>query len=105
MEGVGIGRIVHYVLTEQDAIEINRRRVAGVGHSENWPAGAQAHYGNLVIEHEHVPMVITLVRDYNGRVNGKCLLDGNDDLWVTSRMPNVEEGYHVPGTWHWPEEV
>ena len=100
-----IGRIVHYILTSQDVGAINRRRVSGVGHGPNWPAGAQAHVGNPESTGEHVPMIICAVwpnehgPNFDG-VNGQVFLDGNDSLWVTSAKEGTE-----PGTWHWPERV
>lgn len=100
-----IGRIVHYVLTDDDVNEIHRRRVSGAGHSENWPAGAQAHVGNPVSPGEHVPMIICVVwpnehgPNFDG-VNGQAFLDGNDSFWVTSKNEGME-----PGSWHWPERI
>lgn len=99
-----IGRIVHYKLTKRDAVEINRRRTTPVSIKERqhvlaWPAGAQAHIGNEVGEGETVAMVIVNVFE-SGLINGKCLLDGTDDLWVTS----VEEG-DENGEWSWPPRV
>jgi hypothetical protein len=100
-----IGRIVHYRLTEQDATAINRRRVAGAGHQEDWPMGAQAHSGNGVRVGEVVPMIICIVwpnehGPTHDVVNGQCFLDGNDSLWVTS----VKEGT-AAGQWSWPPRV
>jgi hypothetical protein len=97
---VSRGRIVRYVLTEDNAKEINRRRVAGYGHGEGWSAGAQAHVGNAVIGGEHVSMIVTAVWSLDtGCVNGQCLLDGSDSLWVTSVLNDENM---LPGTWHWP---
>lgn len=98
-----IGRIVHYVLTADDAGAVNRRRQHYSAYqSESWPGGAQAHSGNHVNEGEHVPTVVTVAweNESNNGINGQVLLDGNDSLWVTS----VQEG-EAPGTWHWPERV
>lgn len=101
-----IGRIVHYILSSDDATAIRRRRVPNVehvGHGESWPAGAQAHVGNPVTLGEHVPMIVCVVwpneygPDFDG-VNGQVFLDGNDSYWVTSAKEGTE-----PGTWHWPE--
>ncbi len=96
--GVTIGRIVRYILSEQDAEQINRRRVAGVGHGENWPAGAQAHVGNQVVAGDEVPMIVTAVFEGSSpSVNGKCFLDGNDSFWATSRPEGTGRGM-----WSWP---
>lgn len=94
-----IGRLVHFILSEQCADEINRRRIPGIGHGKSWPDGAQAHVGNRVGAGEHVPMIVTMVWPER-TVNGQIILDGNDSLWRCS----VEEG-STPGTWHWPERV
>lgn len=96
-----IGRIVHYVLSAQDAEQINRRRttsaqIAARIADEKWPLGAQAHIGNSVSEGEVYPLVITRVWD-SGMVNGQVMLDGNDLFWATSRHEGVE-----PGTYRWP---
>jgi len=93
-----LGRIVHYQLTEQDASEINRRRVPGAGHGEGWPAGAQAHHGNPVHVGELVAAVVVCV--FETCVNLRCLLDGTDTFWATSRAEGT-----VTGTWSWPERV
>ena len=102
MDGVQIGRIVHYVLGANDAAEADRRRVVGAGHGDSWPMGAQAHVGNVPHAGEHVAMVITAVFGEGGIVNGQALLDGNDSLWVTSRDYSEEP---KEATWHWPERV
>ncbi len=102
MEGLIEGRIVHYVLTPDDAIRINQRRVPGAGHGSNWPAGAQAHVGNPNMAGEHCPMMVVRVWDQsengNGCCNGQVLLDGNDSYWVTSCLFDAEASQ---GTWHW----
>lgn len=105
-----IGRIVHYRLSAQDAEAIARRRTSGVSiagriKEEKWPLGAQAHIGNPVAEGQTLPLVICRVwPDEYGPgvhgVNGQVLLDGNDQLWVTS----AREG-EGPGTWSWPPRV
>ncbi len=102
MEGVQIGRIVHYVLTGADCEEINRRRIQGVAGQPSPCPGAQAHVGNVAWPGTHVAMVITSVFGDGGMVNGQCLLDGNDTFWATSRA--YGEALE-PFTWHWPERV
>ena len=93
-----IGRIVHYSLSDQDAAEINRRRVAKP-HEPGWPAGAQAHSGNQVHGGQLVPLIVTAVWT-DVCINGQAILDGNDSLWVTSRVLGTDVG-----TWRWPERV
>ena len=100
-----IGRIVHYKLTSDEVAAINRRRVPGVGHSENWPAGAQAHIGNPVHEGMDVAAIIVAVwpNEFGEGVYGlnlQCLLDGTDSFWTTSKKEGT-----LPGEWVWPPRV
>ena len=99
-----VGRIVHYRLSEQDAVAINRRRAADT-RSAAWPVGAQAHVGNSVGAGEVVPLIVVRVwpDEYGPGVpgiNGQAILDGNDALWVLS----AKEGADL-GTWAWPPRV
>ena len=112
MATVTVGRTVLYTLTAQDAEQINRRRTDGASIAarlaadpKEWPAGAQAHIGNPASEGLVVPLVIVAVWPHEfgegvPGVNGQALLDGSDQLWVTS----IREGSE-PGTWRWPERV
>jgi len=105
MDGLTEGRIVHYVLTEEDTKDIDRRRVKNVGHGEDWPAGAQAHVGNPAAAGDHVPMIVVVVWSagpHGGTVNGQAFLDGNDSLWVTSATHDPDG---AQGTWHWIEKA
>jgi len=108
---VKVGHIVLYILTEQDAIQINRRRTTSESIAERikfqagtdrlrWPVGAQAHIGNEVHAGDVFPMMITRVWT-SGMVNGQLFLDGNDTLWVERAC----RGYKTPGTWDWPERT
>jgi hypothetical protein len=101
-----IGRIVVYMLTDQDAEAINRRRTTGqeiatriASIPREWPLGAQAHIGNHVTQGMSFPMII--VRTWGdtpeSAVQGQVLLDGNDTFWATSRV----QGEHA-GMWQWP---
>lgn len=113
-----IGRLVHYRLSADDALAINRRRTSGqsiAARTKNaipptegrnhattiygWPAGAQAHIGNDAREGDIFPMLITKVwgDTPDSAVNGQAFLDGNDVLWVTS----VTAG-DGPRTFSWP---
>lgn len=104
-----IGRIVCYVLSEQDAFEINRRRTTSeaiarrVGNG-TWPNGAQAHIGNSVQPGEILPAFVVRVwgSDETSSVNLQVFLDGNDTFWACSRNPDA---FGAPGTWHWPVRV
>lgn len=82
-----VGRLVHYRLSAKDAETINHRRTQHVGNPAN--------------EGDILPMIMVRVwpGDTHG-VNGQVLLDGNDQLWVTS----VAEG-DGPGTWSSPPRV
>lgn len=104
---VTIGRIVHYRLTEKDVVAITRRRTTGLkiqtlADLGEWPTGAQAHIGQPVLTGQVVPLIVTTVERTPDltRVNGQCILDGSDTLWVM----HVEEGTEN-GCWAWPERV
>ena len=108
---VKVGHIVLYILTEQDAIQINRRRTTSTSIAERikpqqgtdrlrWPMGAQAHIGNEARTGEEYPMIITGVWA-SWKVNGQVFLDGNDTLWVERTC----RGYRTPGAWDWPERT
>ncbi len=106
------GRIVHYMLTAQDAEQINRRRTSGASIAERigqdkWPLGAQAHIGNEAREGDVYPMVIIRVFDPDPvwRVNGQVLLDGNDTFWATSRGQVVNGSVDAKGCWFEPPRV
>jgi len=94
-----IGRIVHYKLTEQDAVRINKRRrdweqnVLMNGTPED---GYQAHFGNNAEAGQVYPADIVRVWPDNP-VNLQVKLDGNDVYWATSRIEGAEEGQ-----WSWP---
>lgn len=99
-----IGRIVHYVLTQDNADAINRRRQHA---SENtWirenKIGAMQHIGNAVKAGDVCPMMIVKAwgDTQTSAVNGKVELDGNDTFWVTS--VSVGEGQ---GHFHWPKRI
>ncbi len=101
---ITVGRIVHYVLTEEDAKQINRRRTNSESiklrmAGGSWPTGAQAHIGKEAKAGQHFPMIVAEVdpSDIYG-VDGQVFLNGNDTYWVQSRKEDV-----APGSWHWPE--
>ena len=101
-----IGRIVHYILSSEDANQINRRRIAGVGHGKDWPEGAQAHVGSQAIPGDVVAAVVVgvftdfTVEPPDCSVNLHILLDGNDSFWAKS----ISEGTEI-GTWRWPGRI
>ncbi len=87
-----IGRIVHYRLSENDALRINKNWQSGVG-------------GNASSGGDIVPLIIVRVwPDEFGAgipgINGQAILDGHDTLWVTSAHEGTE-----PGQWSWPPRV
>ena len=106
-----IGRIVHYMLTDQDAEQINRRRTDGRSiadriKEEKWPLGAQAHIGNAVKAGDVFPMVIVRVWPSDvGLVNGQVLLDGCDNYWATSRAQVTPDSTDKNGLWFEPPRV
>lgn len=106
-EEVTICRIVVYVLSAEDAEQINRRRTTGASIAmrpfvTGWPQGAQAHIGNSVFPGQHCPAMVVATRTVDEArtlVNLQVFLDGNDIFWAQ----NVEnDGDKSPGTWHWP---
>lgn len=106
MHGVIEGRIVHYVLTAEDVLQIARRRTSGREIRERldqvppaWPAGAQAHIGNPPRSGTHTAAMIVQVWSPS-TVNLQVFLDGNDVLWVTSAVEGVGGDEAASGTWH-----
>ena len=92
---VTAGRIVYYVLSEQDAQAINRLR-----GKHRIPAGVQAHVGDPAHEGDVVPAIVVWADNNEaGTFTGQAFLDGNDTLWLKS-VPFDEEG--ARGSWHWP---
>lgn len=79
MEGLTVGRVVHYVLSASDAQEINKlHEAANIPFDERVP-GIQYHTGNRVEAGEHCAMVVVKVWNSDiGLINGKVLLDGLD---------------------------
>lgn len=86
---------VRYTLTEEDALQINHRRIDWPREEppEGWPAGAQAHFGNQARAGETYPAVVVLDIDKDFK-NLQVFLDGNDSFWATSRSHGTE-----PGEW------
>lgn len=114
---ITLGRTVYYMLSEEDAKQINRRRTSGgsiaarmknaippqEGQNSDtiygWPAGAQAHIGNEVEAGQVYPAVAVRIWS-TGCANFQVSLDGNDTYWATSRTEGTQ-----PGTWAWPPRV
>lgn len=92
------GRVVYFKLSQQDADAINKRREDVSRNLETIresSVGYQAHIGNPVQAGEICVMIITAIWS-DDCINGKVLLDGNDDYWATS--VNRGEGEHQ---WDW----
>lgn len=92
-----IGRIVHYVLSQQDvdSIQSIRQRMAELLQI------SAGQIGNSVRVGEVVPAQIGRVWDAStGLINGQATLDGFDNYWL--RSCHMDE-CKAPGTWHWPE--
>lgn len=92
-----IGRIVHYVLSQQDvdSIQSSRQRMAELLQI------SAGQIGNSVRVGEVVPAQIVRVWDAStGLINGQATLDGFDTYWL--RSCHMDE-CKAQGTWHWPE--
>ena len=96
MDGLTVGRIVHYVVSESDAELILQKRAESGNASCNLPWVGQ-HYPAIVVavfENEYG-------QNHPG-VNLQVFMDGNDSHWVTSRKYSEDK---EPGTWHWIEKA
>lgn len=89
LKGLGIGRIVHYVIRDGDLVDnrsTNQHRPAIIVN--DWRGlDRDDGYSNLVV----------FVDGQNDQS-----LDRGDTMWVTSRVYSNDK---EPGTWHWPETV
>ena len=110
MEGLKPGRIVYFVFDPESATQVNRRRTDGqsirdrmTADPPTWPAGAQAHIGNVVGPADVYPAMVLRVFTDDGTCNLRVFLDGNDDFWATSVLFDAgnEHGEHRLRTWHW----
>lgn len=105
---LGIGRLVHYVLSLDDAAKINGRRTNGAAIQDRiledkWSIGAQAHIGNTVSAGDVLPAMVVRVLPCQ-QANLQVFLDGNDVFWATT-MAEAAPGRTEPGRWHWPARV
>lgn len=93
-----IGLMVLYRLTEEEALATNKRREdvrQNLDKMREEHPGFQAHVGNPIGEFERVPMIVTAIcMGVPTKINGQCILDGNDSLWVTSAQEGTQ-----PGEW------
>lgn len=109
-----VGCIVHYILTEEDATRINRRRTDGnsiatrlARESQNlspphWPYGAQAHIGLQAHATDTLPAMVVYVDDATYWVDLQVFLRGNDVLFVTDVKEGPDRQGNVMGCWQWP---
>ncbi|WP_282265584.1 hypothetical protein [Stenotrophomonas sp. PS02298] len=105
---LSIGRLVHYVLSLEDAAKINGVRTNGAAIQDRiledkWSIGAQAHIGNTVSAGDVLPAMVVRVLPCQ-QANLQVFLDGNDVFWATSRA-EAAPGRTEPGRWHWPARV
>jgi hypothetical protein len=84
-----IGRIVHYTLSDQDALLINKRR------DESFQAERARSLGNMARGGDVYPAMVVRVFAGGTEANGVCnlqvFLDGNDTFWATSRTEGEGE--------------
>lgn len=83
------GRIVHYRLNLSDCekIKFNRDKHGLIGNVPN--------PGDVV------PVMVVKVWSAD-LINGKAMLDGEDNLWITSAGKAVGD---ETGTWFWPQRA
>lgn len=95
-----IGSIVHYQLSDEDARQINRRRLDFANaRSATAGTGFIGHVGNQAEAGQVCPAMV--VRTFGGSsANLQVMLDGSDTYWATSRG----EG-DLPGQWTWPPRI
>lgn len=95
-----IGRIVHYRLSAHDTDVINASRRQALDFAQKH--GLRIPIFNSVYQGDAFPA--TIVRVWGdtpqAAVNLKVQLDGQDDLWVTSRVCGEQNGM-----WLWPPFV
>lgn len=84
-----VGRTVLYRLSSYDVQRLMFKRTS---------AGATEY--NPTSVGDTVAMVVVKVYEDPSELNGQCLLDGADSLWVTCVKQGAE-----PGQWRWPERV
>ena len=110
MEGLTVGRMLHYVVSEFDAAQIKQQRNDRAPENKD---GTWNPMGNSVDAGQHLASVVVYVWNKDsGMVNLKCLLDGYDDFWATNIMPDSayearegEDREPNTHTWHWIEKV
>lgn len=103
MDGLIEGRMVHYVLTDDDASSINARRIA----SEELQPERRLVVGNYARSGDHCPAVVVRLFEEKGGESGlanlQVFLDGDSSYWATSCY--YSENAVLLGTWHWIEKA
>lgn len=105
---LSIGRIVHYMLTRDDAAAINKRRADARNNHKirnNYGLGSQVHFGTEHVYGQRLPMIVTKAWQRTGDdkkeiwfANGQVFLDGNDTLFVQGVVIGDQ-----PGNIAWPQ--
>lgn len=95
-----VARWVHYRLSTHDVGEINRRRRRSADAPANeWgfiaPRGNPVHTGDVC-----AALVVRVFGEGSSVANLRVVLDGTDELWVTSRALGDDDGQ-----WSWPARV
>lgn len=95
-----VGGWVHYRLSTHDVGEINRRRRRSAAAPANeWgfiaPRGNPVHTGDVC-----AALVVAVFGSGSSVANLRVVLDGTDELWVTSRSLGDDDGQ-----WSWPARV
>ena len=101
MAPIQIGDTVLYALSQEDAQDINRRYEHAAANRETFKEhswGYQVHIGTCVSAGEIVAIIITKVWT-DDSINGKALLDGTDNLWVTSAPRDTHDHGLTSGHW------
>lgn len=89
---IGIGRIVHYRVSQNDVATIQQQRKLFRALELDPLAG-----GNDVRSGEVFPAIV--VKTFSPeQASLRVMLDGPDDLWTTSKTLGDSEGQ-----WQWPE--
>lgn len=95
-----LGRIVHYTMSSQDAMRVNKRRKdASRSDVAKRDLGVVVHYGSRVSAGDILPAMITKVHE-NGNLGLRVFLDGTDVFWVQAAQQAEET--RLGGRWFWP---
>jgi len=93
------GRIVHYVLSEEDCDVIERGRRNLLVDS----LGNNVWYGQTIKPGDHCVAIVVRVRAVDNAANLRILLDGTDEHYRFGIYKGCESD--LRGTWHWIERT